>query len=709
MMLRTLRHSLRTYTTQLVIGLLILVLITSLGTSIPVYWLTRTQLDHQVAGHLLDAERSTHSLLATEAQRLSNLTLLLTARPTFNRLAASPDLAPLAAYSRDFQKQIEIDLLLICTEAGSLLVGVPPLPASTPCPKAAGLVQVQNRPALIAQRQVDAPGRPERRWVVSLGVWLDNAMLAQLAAGTGVEQALIGSEGTRLAASLAPLSARSAASPASGRAAVQKSDGLELITVEGRYFYRHISPLAATTAGDPVALELLLPADDLIAARRRILWIILATSGLVAVVAALLGAWAIRRITAPLKRLTARAERIAQGDLNVSITALAGPLEVQTLSTALQRGQMRVISTLRELATARDRLDNLLQSLVEGVVIIDEAGVIRFWNQGAVLITGWPAGAAIGHHLDRVLPLVEPKQPSLLESLPLPGQRSRCTVLISGGSATVLEVTSVRAPAPDPRTGRRAERALVLRDVTEEEAMNHLRAYFLANISHEFRTPLSTLAASIELLMDEENHVSATEMRSLLNPIHLSLLELQTLIENLLASSTIEAGLFRLRLRPVQLNEAITSALILVHPMLERRGQTLSLTEPVSMTAIHADPTRLTQVLVNLLVNASKYAPTASPIDLTVEPEPTGGYRVAVADRGPGIPLQERHNLFRRFVRLDRAAEGTSLRHPSDMHGTGIGLYVVKTIVEAHGGRVGIEENPGGGSVFWFSLPPTPA
>ena len=105
---------------------------------------------------------------------------------------------------------------------------------------------------------------------------------------------------------------------------------------------------------------------------------------------------------------------------------------------------------------------------------------------------------------------------------------------------------------------------------------------------------------------------------------------------------------------------------------------------------------RLTQVLVNLLSNASKYGPTDEPIELTLD-VPQDVLRVSVADHGSGIPLDERENLFRRFIRLDE--------ENNTQYGVGLGLSVVKAIVESHGGSVGLDERVGGGSVFWFTIP----
>jgi signal transduction histidine kinase len=114
---------------------------------------------------------------------------------------------------------------------------------------------------------------------------------------------------------------------------------------------------------------------------------------------------------------------------------------------------------------------------------------------------------------------------------------------------------------------------------------------------------------------------------------------------------------------------------------------------------IMGDSAYLTQVLVNLLTNAAKYSPIGEAIEVTTDPMGER-LRIAVADRGPGIPEGERRQLFRRFVRLDN--------QDGEQYGSGLGLYVVKTIIEAHGGNVGVDARPGGGSSFWFELPLQP-
>jgi signal transduction histidine kinase len=266
-------------------------------------------------------------------------------------------------------------------------------------------------------------------------------------------------------------------------------------------------------------------------------------------------------------------------------------------------------------------------------------------------------------------------------------------VVTAGGRPATLAVSRARLKPPD---GGTRQTVLVFRDMTEEEAIRRLRAYFLANISHEFRTPLSALHASVELLLEEMGALSRAEMGDLLNSVHRSVTGLQTLIDNLLESSRIEAGRFSIRRRPSDLNAIIADAVHMTRPLLERRCQELAVSKPSNPQTIDADPTRLTQVLVNLLSNASKYSPVGAPVELSVEVA-DDRLRVVVADRGPGIPPDEQSSLFQRFVRLD-AQDGTQ-------YGVGLGLSVVKAIVEEHGGKVGVDARPDGGSAFWLTLP----
>jgi|YNPNPStandDraft_1061719.scaffolds.fasta_scaffold34011_2 PAS domain S-box-containing protein len=401
-----------------------------------------------------------------------------------------------------------------------------------------------------------------------------------------------------------------------------------------------------------------------------------------------------RRLTAPLRELTAAARKIGQGDLDTPIPKLEAPVEIFTLATVLEESRINMAHTLSELSEAKVWSESLIQSLVEGVVTFDTRGRVTFFSRGAERITGWASPEVLGEPLNSVFPLPDGEDGQFTDHIPPCGGKREIRVLGKGGQPLTLAVTGARLIPP---ASSATQVALVLRDITEEEAIRNLRSYFLANISHEFRTPLSSLNASLELLLDEADHLSSEEMNELLQSIHLSALGLQTLIDNLLESTSIEAGRFAIHCHPLDPNEAVAEAIRVMQPLLDRRQQLLSVTEPTQLPAIRADRTRLIQVLVNLLSNASKYSPLGSTIDLTLERTGDNALRISIADRGPGIPPADRANLFRRFIRLGA--------QDSTQYGVGLGLSVVKAIVEGHGGMVGVEERTGGGSVFWFTIP----
>ena len=178
----------------------------------------------------------------------------------------------------------------------------------------------------------------------------------------------------------------------------------------------------------------------------------------------------------------------------------------------------------------------------------------------------------------------------------------------------------------------------VFRDISDEEARHRLLGHFLANIAHEFRTPLAALTASIELLLDQAPDLSAAELQELLNALHLGSLALQALVDNLLEGASIEAGRFRVYPHPTDLSAIVAEAAQWMQPLLEKRQQRLEVIPAVSPLTVRADAKRTVQALVNLLSNASKYSPEASTI--TIRVEDAGEYaRLSVCDQGPGLSL----------------------------------------------------------------------
>lgn len=229
-------------------------------------------------------------------------------------------------------------------------------------------------------------------------------------------------------------------------------------------------------------------------------------------------------------------------------------------------------------------------------------------------------------------------------------------------------------------------------------ARREAQARFLAGMSHEFRTPLAGMEASVELLQENLRTLSPEETQQLLSSVQLSLSMLHQLIDNLLESSKLETNHFVLSHRSTDIERLIGEAIRLTEPMLARRQQRIALEVPLELQAFQADPTRVIQMIVNLLSNASKYSPVGSLVEITVSQQ-QDALNVRVADRGRGVSQEKQGSIFLPFIRLEPETQ--------QEHGSGIGLSVVKAIAEAHRGQVGVEAREGGGSVFWVTIPLT--
>jgi signal transduction histidine kinase len=236
----------------------------------------------------------------------------------------------------------------------------------------------------------------------------------------------------------------------------------------------------------------------------------------------------------------------------------------------------------------------------------------------------------------------------------------------------------------------------VLRDETELEAVRRARDSVLANISHEFRTPLAAQLASVELMLDGLEAMPRERLGDLLSSLQRGTLRLTRLIDNLLESVRIESGQLGIRRQPVVLAQVVEDAEDLIAGLLIQRRQSLRYALPDDLPTITGDAQRLTQVVTNLLANASKFGPEDS--EITIGADATNAVVVLwVEDAGPGVPEMEGQSIFERFYR--------SADQEPDPRGLGLGLWIVKSIVERHGGSVAAARTPEGRTRFSVTLP----
>ncbi len=449
--------------------------------------------------------------------------------------------------------------------------------------------------------------------------------------------------------------------------------------------YVAIVPMRVAS-GDVIGLvETRLPTtgviDSLRQFTRTLLVLTLIVAALAALVSSLFGQWLGR----PLRTLGSAAERIGRGDLSTPITARYGG-EIGALAATLEDMRLRLLRLTANLRQQQAESSAIITSIVEGVFSVDRERRIRFVNPQMVATLGIDPQEAIGRFCGDVL---NPQGPDgarpceehcpIVHSRFRSGARATEHLLLRNGQRRTVVITSA-PPAEN-------QQVQVMRDETEVEATRRLRDAVLANISHEFRTPLSAQLASIELLLDQLPDLATDQIAELVLRLQRGTLRLTQLIDNLLESVRIEAGEYTIRRHPVAMDEVIEEALEFIQPLIKQQDQEVIVELPYSMPLISGDARRLTQVFVNLLANANKFSPGGSTIRVggVVEPETVALW---VEDQGPGMSQVAGQSLFDRFVR--------SQAEEPEPGGAGLGLWIVKSIIDRHGGRVDVISNASG-------------
>lgn len=467
-----------------------------------------------------------------------------------------------------------------------------------------------------------------------------------------------------------------------GHSAVQRIDSQDA--------YAAAVPVFASS-GEAIALiEALLPtsAVDVSALTHRLLVTALVLAVLAVAAAVFLG----ERVAGPVRALTAAATRLGTGDFSASIPP-GGAAEVGALAHTMEdmrRNLIELTSTLRK-REAEARV--VLGGIVEGVYAVDKNRIISYLNPQAARLLGVSAEQAVGRFCGDVLKPCDAEGRRPCES-DCPIVRAR-----SEGSAKAIEHLGAREgelrttviTSAAPADGLQVQ---VMRDETELEAVRRARDSVLANISHEFRTPLAAQLASIELLLTGIEEMPRAQQRALVASLERGTLRLTQLIDNLLESVRIESGQLAIREQRVVLAEVVEDAAALVASLLTQRRQSLEVALPPDLPPVTGDKTRLTQVFVNLLANANKFAPEGSVVHIGAAVD-AAVLHAWVEDEGAGPAGADDAQLFARFKRGGEPAPA----------GLGLGLWLVKSIIERHHGTVAFERTAAGHTRFSFTLP----
>ncbi len=337
------------------------------------------------------------------------------------------------------------------------------------------------------------------------------------------------------------------------------------------------------------------------------------------------------------------------------------------------------------------RTEAMLHSLNDGVVAVNNQAEVILVNAAAESILGLPPSRkAVGRHLKEVI-----ENPEicgvLLRSLNT-GLELEEEIAVGPGGRKLLEIrTSTIETSPGERIGIIA----VARDITKLRELEQAKSDFVSTVSHELRTPLTSIKAYTATLRRGDVEFDEGTRQEFLRVIEDETDRLARLVSDILDVSRIESGRLELKRRDFDL--AKLARIVIGKLESHSSRHTIHLHAPASMDPVCADPDKIEQVIMNLVDNAVKYSPAGGEVTVNLT-QHRNRVEFKVSDQGVGIPPEHLPHIFEKFHRVDNRAT-------REIYGTGLGLYVSKSIIEAHGGSIWVESEPGAGSTFHFTLP----
>jgi two-component system phosphate regulon sensor histidine kinase PhoR len=412
---------------------------------------------------------------------------------------------------------------------------------------------------------------------------------------------------------------------------------------------------------------------------------------LIALFATILSLWVSRRISRPIEEIKKGAESFARGDFECRLP-VENPEEIGSLSETMNQMAVELQERIRKMTKQRNELEAVLSSMLEGVIAVDNDERIISMNQAAGEMLEAHPSQAQGRTIQEVIRNVDLQRlvrkalsgvEPVEEDVVLYAEEER---MLNGHSTALYD-----------EDGHRMGALLVLNDVTRLKKLESVRRDFVANVSHEIKTPIAAIQGFVETLRDGaiENREDTERFLGIIQK-HVG--RLNAIIEDLLSLSRIEQeeGNQEIVLSKGRVRDVLSMAIQVSQVKATQKNIRMTLSCREDLMA-KINPPLLEQAVVNLLDNAIKYSDPESSVRIEAK-QVDGEVLVTVRDQGCGIEKKHIPRLFERFYRVDKARS-------RKLGGTGLGLAIVKHVTQAHGGRVTVESTPGKGSAFCLHLP----
>ncbi|MDJ0854275.1 MAG: ATP-binding protein [Desulfobacterales bacterium] len=427
--------------------------------------------------------------------------------------------------------------------------------------------------------------------------------------------------------------------------------------------------------------------------KQAIQWRMAGGGLVIAVLVGVISLLASRKISRPIEELRIGAEVFASGELERKL-AIPETEELASLAEAMNEMADQLDRRIQTVVDQRNELETVLASMHEGVVAIDTAETIINMNQAAADMFESEREKAAGRSVQEVVRNLE-LQNFVREALAT-DEAQESDISLFTPAETILNIHS--SPIRDSE-GQRIGTLLVMADVTKLRRLENMRRDFVANVSHEIKTPLTAIKGYVETLVNQEVD-SKDDYERFLGIINKHVNRLDAIVEDLLSLSRIERAVdiaeSPLDFTEARIGDIIQTAVQVLQNRADEKNISIDRRGEMDLKA-RVDATLIEQAILNLLDNAIKYSDNGSVVAIDVERR-NGATGIHITDHGCGIAKNHLARLFERFYRVDKARS-------RQMGGTGLGLAIVKHIVQAHGGQVTVDSKPGRGSTFSVLLP----
>lgn len=364
--------------------------------------------------------------------------------------------------------------------------------------------------------------------------------------------------------------------------------------------------------------------------------------------------------------------------------------------------QRELAITTRKLEEEKVVDDAMLDSIGDGVIGINDNGQITFFNNRAELMLGWKESEVLGKFIIHVLKMTDSQDNEILpEKRPIRSAMFSKTRVISNdlfyvrkdGTKFPVSVTATPVVVYNRVIGG----IDVFRDITKEKEIDRMKTEFISLASHQLRTPLSAMKWFSELLLDGEAGELNQEQKNFVKNISESNERMIELVNSLLNISRIESGRIIIDPSPTDLVNLVQEVVAEISPKIEAKHHSVVISAHHKLPLVNIDKKLVRHVYMNLLTNAIKYTPEKGEIIVLISKK---GEEIVsqISDNGYGIPKREQENVFKKFFRAENVVK-------VETDGTGLGLYLAKSIVESSGGKMWFESAENEGTTFWFTLP----